>query len=59
MTITLSWWIWPILIVLAGFIYAYIDEKNIFWFLSGINGVLVFILSVFVAIAFTIGHWLA
>lgn len=57
MIITLHWWMIPILIILIG---AYISSQDTSTgYGGGITGGFVFIVALVVAIAFSIGHWLA
>lgn len=58
MTITLTWWMLPILLIIGGWLYAWYDEKHdTGMFYRGMGGMFVFVICFVFAIAFTIGHF--
>jgi hypothetical protein len=57
MTITVHWWMIPIIIILGG---AYISSQdNSTGYGGGVMGGFVLLVAIAIAVAFSIGHWFA
>ena len=57
MTITLTWWMLPIFLIIGAFLYAQYDYEYDGGFLRGMRGMFIFFICFVFAIAFTIGHF--
>lgn len=58
MTITLTWWVVPIIIVVGGFLYMLYVFANADGYFGGIVGELIFFTCVVAAVFLIIGHFL-
>ena len=57
MTITLYWWVFPLIVFVLGVSYFFLHESNSGYF-SGIENVFVLIITIFVTVSLIIGHFL-